>query len=69
MDPVLRVGPEADVPAPVEAVDGLEQRRVALLDEVLRVRPDLAPFRECVRELLRQDPLVQSPDGRYFVLA
>ena len=46
-----------------------ELGEVVTLDEVLRVRPDLAPFRECVRELLRQDPLVQSPDGRYFVLA
>ncbi len=39
------------------------------LEEVLRERPELTGFRGCLAELLMDDPLVQSPDGRYFVLA
>jgi hypothetical protein len=42
---------------------------VVTIDDVLRVRPDLSAFRECLADLLRNDPLVQSPDGRYFVIA
>jgi len=46
-----------------------ELDEVVTLDDVLRVRPDLSAFRECLAELLLRDPLVQSPDGRYFVLS
>ena len=46
-----------------------ELGEVVTIDDVLRVRPDLSAFRECLAELLANDPLVQSPDGRYFVLS
>ncbi len=39
------------------------------VDDVLRERPELTGFRDCLAELLVDDPMVQSPDGRYFVLS
>lgn len=39
------------------------------VDDVLRARPDLAEFADCLRGLLGADPLVQSLDGEHFVLA
>jgi hypothetical protein len=38
------------------------------IQDVVRARPDLAEFSECLAELLLEDPLVQSPDGTYFIL-
>lgn len=38
------------------------------VDDMLRERPDLAEFAACLRELLAQDPLVQTPDGVHFTL-
>ncbi|MEZ6038472.1 MAG: hypothetical protein R3F29_13395 [Planctomycetota bacterium] len=38
------------------------------VQDVLRVRPELAEFAACLADLLSNDPLVQSPDGRYFKL-
>lgn len=38
------------------------------VDEILRARPDLAEFASCLQELLRSDPLVQTPDGARFTL-
>ncbi|MCB9877262.1 MAG: hypothetical protein H6835_06625 [Planctomycetes bacterium] len=37
--------------------------------DVLRARPELAEFADCLADLLGNDPLVQSPDGCYFKLA
>jgi hypothetical protein len=39
------------------------------IQDVVRARPDLAEFTDCLAELLLEDPLVQSPDGTYFILA
>ena len=39
------------------------------VQDVLRARPELAEFASCLADLLCRDPLVQSPDGRYFKLA
>ena len=39
------------------------------ITDVVRARPDLAEFSHCLAELLQVDPLVQSPDGKYFILA
>lgn len=38
------------------------------VEEILRARPDLAEFTSCLQDLLRQDPMVQSPDGARFTL-
>lgn len=38
------------------------------IQDVVRERPDLAEFSDCLAELLLDDPLVQSPDGKYFVM-
>ena len=46
-----------------------EAGKVLSVDEVVQARPELAAFADCLGELLRGDPLVQSPDGRHFVLA
>lgn len=43
-------------------------REAVTIDDVVRARPDLAEFTDCLAELLMDDPLVQSPDGKYFVL-
>jgi hypothetical protein len=37
--------------------------------DVVRARPHLAEFSDCLAGLLLEDPLVQSPDGEYFILA
>jgi len=37
-------------------------------EEIIRQRPELAEFTASLTDLLRQDPLVQSPDGRRFGL-
>ena len=42
--------------------------KAVTIEDVVRARPDLAEFTHCLAELLQQDPLVQSPDGKYFVL-
>lgn len=39
------------------------------VDDVLRARPELAEFADCLGELLGRDPLVQTPDGTWFTLA
>jgi hypothetical protein len=39
------------------------------VQEILAERPELASFRDCLQELLQQDPLVQSPDGMHFMIA
>jgi hypothetical protein len=39
------------------------------IDDLAHVRADLVEFVECLPELLLSDPLVQSPDGKYFILA
>ncbi|MFT7535696.1 MAG: hypothetical protein ACI85K_001649 [Hyphomicrobiaceae bacterium] len=39
------------------------------IQDVVRARPDLAEFTHCLAELLQDDPLVQTPDGKYFILA
>ncbi|HEX6810243.1 MAG TPA: hypothetical protein VF384_01355 [Planctomycetota bacterium] len=38
------------------------------VDDVLRARPDLNEFANCLRELIESDPLVQSPNGSHFIL-
>jgi hypothetical protein len=43
-------------------------RGLVTVDEIVRRRPELAEFRNCIAELLGTDPLVQSPDGRRFAL-
>ncbi|HEB53505.1 MAG TPA: hypothetical protein ENI87_09655 [bacterium] len=51
------------------ARQALRQAGEALtIADVVRARPELAEFTDCLAELLLADPLVQSPDGRYFVL-
>ena len=42
--------------------------RAVTIPELVRARPELAEFRPCLARLLLDDPLVQSPDGIYFVL-
>lgn len=39
------------------------------ISDVVRARPDLAEFTHCLAEILQADPLVQTPDGKYFILA
>ena len=39
------------------------------VEEILAERPELAEFAPCLRELLAEDPLVQSPDGSRFQIA
>jgi hypothetical protein len=36
------------------------------VDEILVEEPELAEFSDCMRELLRQDPMVQTADGRRY---
>jgi hypothetical protein len=36
--------------------------------DIVQARQDLVEFAPCLAELLLTDPLVQSPDGKYFVL-
>ena len=36
--------------------------------DVVRARPELAEFTDCLAEILSRDPLVLSPDGAYFKL-
>lgn len=45
-----------------------ESGTVLSIEEVLEARPELAAFAGCLGELLSGDPLLQSPDGRHFVL-
>jgi hypothetical protein len=37
--------------------------------QIVAERPELAEFRECLAELLEQDPLVQTADGLHYQLA
>jgi hypothetical protein len=46
-----------------------EAGTVLSVEEVLQARPELGAFAGCLGELLRGDPLLQTPDGRHFVLA
>jgi hypothetical protein len=46
-----------------------EAGTVLSVEDVLQARPELAAFAGCLGELLSGDPLLQSPDGRHFVLA
>jgi len=46
-----------------------EAGEAVTIADVVRARPDLAEFAGCLAELLSEDPLVQTPDGVYFVLA
>ena len=39
------------------------------VSELLAQRPELAEFTECLADLLRHDPLVQTPDGQRFQIA
>lgn len=38
------------------------------IQDIVQARQDLVEFAPCLAELLLTDPLVQSPDGKYFVL-
>jgi hypothetical protein len=82
-DILRRNGPFEVLPSGIVALDHLSltttllrSARQALRDagepvtveDVVRARPDLAEFADCLGELLGKDPLVQSPDGNYFVL-
>ena len=83
-DILLRNGPFEMLPGGTVALESLSlpsilmrSARKALRDageavtiaDVVRARPDLAEFVDCLAELLVEDPLVQSPDGKYFLLA
>ena len=41
----------------------------ATIYDIVQARPDLVEFSPCLAELLLEDPLVQSPDGKYFILS
>lgn len=38
------------------------------VDDVLQARPELAEFASCLHDLIRHDPLLQTPDGDRFTL-
>lgn len=83
VDVLRRNGPFEVLPPDIVALDSLalpaalmRTARQALrdagepltVDDVVRARPDLAEFGACLADVLSRDPLVQTPDGRYFLL-
>lgn len=84
VDVLRRNGPFELLPPDIVALDSLalpatlmRTARQALrdagepltVDDVVRARPDLAEFGACLGEVLSRDPLVQTPDGNYFLLS
>lgn len=45
-----------------------EARQAMSVDDIVRVRPELAEFAGCLAALLADDPLVQGSDGGHFAL-